>query len=178
MDCRQFRKQHAYFIDDMLSGVETWAMRGHLSGCPSCARLDSQLRRSLLAARQAPALEVSTDFHRRLRARLAAERLANPHFLQEIRPARRRRMPVLAAAAALLAIGFGSVGILSQQADEQVTVNPVAVATPEAAPVAAAPVAVAATPAEPVHPAVLLAQRAAEQFAATQTRSASARATH
>ena len=111
MDCRQFRKQHAYFIDDMLSGVETWAMRDHVTSCATCSRFDTQLRRSLLIARQAPTLEPSPGFQRKLSARLAAEKLARPAFREMTPPPRTRPVPVMAAAAALLAIGIAGLGI-------------------------------------------------------------------
>lgn len=177
MDCRQFRKQHTFFIDDMLSGVATWAMRDHLGSCASCSKLDSQLRRSLLVVRQAPTLELSKDFHRRLSARLAAEKLAHPAFLQVTAP-RSRRAPILAAAAAFLVFGIGGYRIVNQASATPMSQLPAVVATsaPEQVPAMSGPIARPA--AQPVHPAILLAQRATEQFAEAQARAAALRATH
>jgi hypothetical protein len=179
MDCRQFRKQHAYFMDDMLSGVETWAMRDHLGTCALCSRFDTQLRRSLMIARQAPTLEPSRDFSRKLSARLAAEKLARPAFREMAAPAKSRRLPVMAAAAALVA-GLAGFGFFTTTATE-----PAVVASRISAPVAPMTVPVAnkgsvapATHDQPVHPAILLAQRATEQFIASQARATSIRATH
>lgn len=177
MDCRQFRKQHAYFIDDMLSGVATWAMRDHLSSCAACSRLDTQLRRSLLVARQMPTLEPSKDFQRRLSARLAAEKLARPPFTMVDAPRTSRRLPLIAAAAAVIAIGLGSVGVVSTPAHAPASLGAVS-AVPAIVDPATVKSPVVTAVEQPVHPAMLLAQRATEQFAATQARAASARATH
>jgi hypothetical protein len=180
MDCRQFRKQHSYFIDDMLSGVETWAMRDHVGTCASCSRFDTHLRRSLLVARQAHTLEPSRDFERKLSARLAAEKLARPAFREMNTQSGTRRVPVIAAAAALV-MGLLGAGMFSATSDEPVTVG---VAVAERVPAIALPLAPkaqseTAASVQPVHPAMLLAQRATEQFAASQARAAAGtRATH
>ena len=179
MDCRQFRKQHAYFIDDMLSGVATWEMRDHLAGCGSCSRFDTQLRRSLLVARRIPTLEASKDFQRRLNARLAAEKLARPPFNAVVPPRKNRGLPLLAATAAAVAISFGTIGLLRVPAPESTplpavtTVQPPVQSEVPKTQLASPPVA-----AQPVYPAMLLAQRATEQLAASQARAASVRATH
>jgi hypothetical protein len=180
MDCRQFRKQHAFFHDDMLSGVATWQMRDHIASCSSCARFDTQLRRSLLVARQAPTLELSRDFHRRLSAKLAAEKLARPAFREvEVRP-RKRWMPAFAAALAAVAIGAAGLGIYGPSgADSLVTEAPPLTASMVPADTSVPDVRTSATPSpQPVHPAMLLAQRAAEQLAASQARTGAVRATH
>jgi hypothetical protein len=180
MDCRQFRKQHAYFIDDMLSGVETWVMRDHLSGCAPCSRFDSQLRRSLLVARQALTLEPSRNFQRKLSARLAAEKLARPAFREMTPLPQSRRVPLMAAAAAMLAVGAASLGIFAAPAGDPVAVVSPAVATAGAT-VEREILAYRPEPKpqdQPVHPAMLLAQRATEQFVASQARAAGVRPTH
>ena len=46
----------------------------HASECAGCARFDALARRALLAARNAPQIEVSADFSSRLAARIAEER--------------------------------------------------------------------------------------------------------
>ena len=177
MDCRQFRKQHSYFIDDMLSGVATWAMRDHLATCAACARLDTQLRRSLLIARQARTLELSRGFQRKLTARLAAEKLARPALRETTPPSKTRRIPMIAAAVAAFAAGITGLGVFGPRAGERVEL----VTEKQAAPVAIAePASLASRPSppvqdQPVHSAMLLAQRAAEQFAASQARAAGSR---
>ena len=70
MNCREFRAQHCAFVDDTLCVAEMAAMRGHLEQCPSCARHDTRIRRSLLLVRNAACVECSPDFNDRLQARL------------------------------------------------------------------------------------------------------------
>ena len=70
MNCREFQARHCAFVDDTLSGAEMAAMHAHLERCPSCARHDTRVRRSLLVVRNAPRLECSADFAQRLQARL------------------------------------------------------------------------------------------------------------
>lgn len=81
MDCRTFRRKHLAFVDDTLPGVDVVAMERHRRECQGCARLDSDVRRSLLLVRNnLPSIEPSADFSRRLARRLDAERqrLATP----------------------------------------------------------------------------------------------------
>jgi hypothetical protein len=175
MDCRQFRKQHAHFIDDTLPGVATWAMREHLTQCPVCSRLDSQLRRALVMVRNAPALEPSPEFRQRLAARLAAERLAGPR--RQATGTWVRRVPGLAAAGVLVAIGVTASARMYVRTLPQVSLvsAPVVVSPPAlpSEPVAAPAVFATVTSSLPVYPAMLLAQRASEQFAATHARTIS-----
>jgi hypothetical protein len=49
-------------------------LAGHIASCASCARFDTLARRALLVARNAPPIEVSSDFSARLAARIAEER--------------------------------------------------------------------------------------------------------
>lgn len=81
MDCRTFRRKHLAFVDDTLPGVDVVAMERHRRECQECARLDSDVRRSLLLVRNnLPSIEPSADFSRRLARRLDVERqrLATP----------------------------------------------------------------------------------------------------
>jgi hypothetical protein len=71
--CRQFRRQHAEFVDGFLSGDESRAMQDHLNTCADCATRDVWVRRSLLALQTLPQIEPSADFRERLYARLARE---------------------------------------------------------------------------------------------------------
>lgn len=179
MDCRQFRKQHTYFVDDMLSGVETWAMRDHVGTCQSCAKFDSQLRRSLFLARQARTIEPSEDFQRKLSARLAEERLARPNFDQPA-PTVTKRAPFIAAAAAVLAVGIAGIHVARPSVSEPIALAPVVVPAP-AQVAAVEPVSLLnaeSLASQPIHPAILLAQRATEQFIATQAPTSAVRVTH
>lgn len=75
MDCRSFRKRHVSFVDDTLPGVELVQMELHVRECEACSRLDQRVRRSLLIARNnAPRIQPSADFSRRLAQRLEEER--------------------------------------------------------------------------------------------------------
>lgn len=72
MDCRQFRDTHLSYLDDTLPGDVMAEAQRHLLSCDVCAALDARVRRSLVIARNhLPAVEPSTDFRRRLEARLA-----------------------------------------------------------------------------------------------------------
>jgi hypothetical protein len=69
--CRQFRRQHTDFMDGFLSEGTSCDMQEHLICCPSCARHDVWMRRSLLALQALPRIEPSADFRERLYERLA-----------------------------------------------------------------------------------------------------------
>ncbi|MHB0962703.1 MAG: zf-HC2 domain-containing protein [Gemmatimonadaceae bacterium] len=73
--CRQFRRQHAEFVDGYLSDEAQRAARVHLDECPVCARHDVQIRRSLMALQALPMIEPSAGFHDRLYERIAREEL-------------------------------------------------------------------------------------------------------
>ena len=73
--CRQFRRQHAEFMDGYLPDKAQRACRAHLDECPACTCHDVQIRRSLLALQALPRIEPSADFHDRLYARLSRETL-------------------------------------------------------------------------------------------------------
>jgi hypothetical protein len=70
MDCREFKEKHVAYVDDVLSAIETEAMRRHLRACARCARHDTCVRRGLMLARNMPQIEPSADFMERLQARL------------------------------------------------------------------------------------------------------------
>jgi hypothetical protein len=75
MDCRTFRRQHLAFVDDTLPGIDVVQMERHRQRCASCARLDAEIRRSLLLIRNnLPTIQPSADFANKLARRLEAER--------------------------------------------------------------------------------------------------------
>ena len=181
MDCRQFQKQHALFIDDTLSGVETWSMRDHLTVCESCARQDAQLRRALMIARNSPTVELSAGFRRKLHVRLATERLAHPVGGQA-RPIVRGASALVAVAAVVLMVGIGLTSRFSlrPQSAMPVVLAPIVVMPPAlpTEPVAAPAMFATVSSSLPVYPAMLMAQRATEQFAAEHVRRVSFQAAH
>lgn len=71
MDCKRFRKQHLAYLDDTLPGDEMGLAQQHVMRCDCCAAHDTLVRRSLIVARNLPALVPSERFQERLRARLA-----------------------------------------------------------------------------------------------------------
>ncbi len=73
--CRQFRRQHAEFVDGYLSDEVQRAVRAHLDECPVCARQDVQIRRSLMALQALPMIEPSAGFHDRLYEKIARDEL-------------------------------------------------------------------------------------------------------
>jgi anti-sigma factor RsiW len=93
MKCREFKSNHVGFVDDLLSAADMSEMRRHLHSCPSCATLDTRIRRSLLVVRNLPPIEPSADFFFRLTEAL---KQAPP-------PEAQRRIPTVAAVTALTA---------------------------------------------------------------------------
>lgn len=176
MDCRQFRRAHSSFLDDTLSGVETIAMQAHVSECPVCAQLDYRLRRALMLARSAPPVAPSAEFASRLAARIASERALAPPSV-EARPTRRRR--AVAASASMLLVAIAATATFQAAARpepvEVMSLAPVVVRPPAipAEPVATPAMFATVTSGLPVYPAVLLARRATEHFAATHARAVS-----
>ena len=175
MDCRTFRRKHLGFVDDTLSGVDTVAMREHVSGCAACARLDRQVRRSLMVARSLPPVHVSPDFRARLLMRLRSER-GRPA------PRVRRRMPsarVMVAVAAGLATAMVLAREVVGTGDEAVAVRSyVEASAPVAPPVAETPsdpmLVAAVSSGVPVWPALMIAQDAPINFARVQFRESDA----
>jgi hypothetical protein len=173
MDCRQFRRAHTSFLDDTLSGVETITMRAHLSDCLACADLDFRLRRALMLARSAPSVSPSAGFSARLAARIASERaLAPPPALAK----RSSRARTAAASASVLFLAVAASATIQAAARPApaplLSLAPVVVRPPAipAEPVAAPAMFATVTSSLPVYPAVLLARRATEHFAATHAR--------
>ena len=179
MDCRQFLRAHTAFLDDTLSGEDTARARGHLLECPACAAHDFRVRRAMMLARSAPAIMPSEGFSDRLAARIAAERATPPSVFTE--PRWRRRATKAAALAVFVAVG-GWVATVSAPDDESeaaFALSPIVVRPPAVPvePVAAPAMFATVTSGFPVFPAVLLAKRASEQFAATHARTVSFQAT-
>lgn len=179
MDCRQFLRAHTAFLDDTLSGEDTARARAHLLECSVCAAHDLRLRRAMMLARSAPAIVPSEGFTERLAARLATERATPQSVFAESRW--RLRATKAAAVAVLVAVG-GWVIAVSAPGDRPAVafaLSPIVVRPPAVPvePVAAPAMFATVTSGFPVFPAVLLAKRASEQFAATHARTVSFQAT-
>jgi len=72
----------------MVDPRERDRLASHISECATCSRFDTLARRALLVARNAPPIEVSTDFSARLAARIAEERRSR---IAEIAPSHAER---------------------------------------------------------------------------------------
>ena len=70
MDCREFRKKHVAYVDDLLSAFEMDAMDQHMASCSSCSRQNTSVRRSLLLVHNLRPIEPSPDFMLRLTERI------------------------------------------------------------------------------------------------------------
>lgn len=166
MDCRDFRKNHVAFVDDLLPGVDMVAMQCHLHECDTCARHDMLVRRSLLVARNAPTIELSPDFSARLNARLrecrAMDALADPGRTSNARA-------VLTAAASILLIGYLALSATDwTQPPGDVELAP-AIAyepAPPTPPLANPAVVASSSAGMPIWSSMLLAEQASAQFAA------------
>ena len=111
MDCREFRSKHVAFVDDLLAAVDMDGMRAHLGRCPSCARQDTAVRRSLMLVRNLPSIEPSPEFMARLNARLT-ELGPTPRYAP--RSSLFFTMPAMGTFAAVAA-GIGVVAVLSMR---------------------------------------------------------------
>jgi predicted anti-sigma-YlaC factor YlaD len=74
MDCHAFRQIHGDWVDDVAEPRDAEQVAQHIHECPTCARFDTLARRALMVARNAPPIELSTDFSARMALRLAEER--------------------------------------------------------------------------------------------------------
>jgi len=184
MDCREFRSKHVAYVDDLLAAVDMEGMRAHLGRCPSCARQDTAVRRSLMLVHNLPSIEPSPEFMARLNARLT-----------EIGPAPRYAprsslfftMPAMGTFAAVAA-GIGVVAVLSMRvthyaAPTQIASAPIAapfdtlpdltfanvsapeITAPEITPLANAAYVAAVPTGIPIWPAVLMAGETPVRFA-------------
>jgi hypothetical protein len=164
MYCREFKEKHVGFVDDTLAGVELVEMRRHLDECPSCAELDTKIRRALLLVRNLPPVEVSPEFSERLQKRLSECR-------ETEMPARqiRKRIAAMMTLAAAAMIGYIAVTLERVERSSDLTMAPVIASAPESEmmPIASPPAAlVASVPAGlAIWPAALFAEEAPVRFA-------------
>ncbi|MDQ8153137.1 MAG: zf-HC2 domain-containing protein [Gemmatimonadota bacterium] len=128
LSCRQFRRQHAEYLDGYLSAAAVSDCEAHVESCPACARHDVQIRRSLLALQALREIAPSGDFRTRLAARIADDRLAS--MAARRAPTARWGMAamILAASVTLMVMASGRV-----RRTEPVRMIPVLARAPERA---------------------------------------------
>ncbi len=171
MDCRTFRRKHFAFVDDTLPGIDVVQMERHRSECATCARLDSDIRRSLLLVRNnLSTIQPSAEFASRLARRLEAERHRNaapPPFF---------RGPgvsgFLSMSLGVVALGFLAVAMMDRQESgaiarlPDVVFRPVAVApSSQIAPVAPPAFVASVSTGMAVWPALLMMEEAQSRYA-------------
>jgi hypothetical protein len=75
MTCQEFLDRYTEFRDGLIAAPrELRRFQRHLVQCQACRRYDAALRRGVAALQGVETIEPSTDFRRRLDARLARER--------------------------------------------------------------------------------------------------------
>lgn len=97
MNCRKVRRLLSPYLDEETAVGERLAVASHLSRCPACKEVFTEMRRTRLLLLATPRLPVPEEFARGWRRRLAAE--PAPFF-------RRRRFPVLIPVAGTLLLGL------------------------------------------------------------------------
>lgn len=199
MDCRTFRKHHLAYLDDTLPGELLVSAERHVSECEACAAHDTMVRRSLMLARNLPAIDLSDDFSARLAARLDEVRSGVRHVSMDGVPrddwaptrtellravvtspfATRRRMAAVAAGLLALSYAGGQAIVRANAAREALIAQRAAakIQTPAAPPVftpLASPALInAASTGIPVWPAALLADQAPARMVESQFSTAS-----
>jgi hypothetical protein len=169
MDCRKFRDNHAVFVDLACSALEENEMREHLRRCPSCARHDMVVRRSLMLVRNLPTIEPSPDFQARLEARLRAVSLEPIVTTRVWRPSYRS---FAALAAGIMFVTYLAADMLRNAGPVEVRFAPVVAMAPEPEPepsLVATSAFVATVPTGmSVWPAIMVASQAPIHFVAAE----------
>lgn len=116
MNCKITQPRLSEYIDETLSGRDTWEVDRHLAACHECTRLLNELRRTTALVQSAPRREVSTAFMSSLQTRLAhiEPRPARCAWLEAIRAAFRPRF-LPAWSAGLTAIALALVFLIPRQ---------------------------------------------------------------
>lgn len=168
MDCREFRDQHALFVDLRCSALEENEMREHMRLCPKCSRHDTVVRRSLMLVRSLPSIELSPDFRARLEARL---RSASPEMApRPYRASYASYAAFLALAASVVFLAYLAADATWRSAPTEIRMAPVVANIPEFEPSpVATPALVATVPTGmSVWPAIVVASQAPIHFVAAE----------
>jgi hypothetical protein len=126
MDCREFRDNHAPYIDQRLSADDENEMRRHAQQCVRCAAHDTRVRRSLILVRSLPTIEPSPDFQARLNSRLRALPPAGVVSEPPIRS-------FAAIAASVVFVAYFAAELLMRSAPTAIQLAPVVASVPERA---------------------------------------------
>jgi hypothetical protein len=179
MDCREFRRNHVAFVDDLLPGIDLVRMQRHVIECGRCSHHDTMVRRALLVVRNVPRIEPSPDFSERLHARIRA---LGPVSHTAGRHAVRPKMGTFAA----LTTGMVAAGMLtmaavswSGTAGRDIIHAPVVASIPAASHMSAIPapaMVASASTGIALWPAVMAAEQAPLHFAAAEFHLANYRA--
>jgi hypothetical protein len=167
MDCRTFRDNHVVFVDLACSAFEENEMREHLRRCPSCARHDMIVRRSLMLVRNLPTIEPSPDFQARLEARLRTVAMEPTIVARTWRPSYRT---FAALAAGVAFVTYLAADALRNAGPVEVRFAPVVATAPEPEPSPMATSALVATvpTGMSVWPAIMVASQAPIHFVAAE----------
>ena len=180
MDCREFRRNHVAFVDDLLPGIDLVRMQRHLLECEACAKHDTLVRRALLVVRNVPNIQPSPEFSARLEARLRtvrAEVRARDIRAASARGALGTFVSVATGVAAAGLLGF-AVLTWESRAPRDLTLPPVVASIPadeglHSLPIPAPAIVASASTGMGVWSTVLAAEQAPLHLAAAQFRLAS-----
>lgn len=134
MTCSGFRARHLDFVDGTLDAATRAACEGHRDGCAACARLDAQVRRSLLLCHNVRLEQPACDLTARVLAGVRSDRRR-----RERQAAAWRAMAGwagIAAAGAFVALGIARWSPAASATSARVAtaaVSPVALAAPATA---------------------------------------------
>jgi hypothetical protein len=147
MNCRSAESLYSAFIEDELSQKERRDLEAHLLACRRCSVAVRDLRATIALTRSLPAAAVSEHFEEDVLARIRSGEALRPSLLEWLAgllaPVRLR--PVLAASAAICAVGVAAILFLRPPgpsssvatAPSVTAVAPSGPAAPQAAPPAA-----------------------------------------
>ena len=182
MNCDRAHQLLNPYVDGELGRWKSGGLLRHLGRCPSCARQDTAIRRSLMLVHNLPSIEPSAEFMARLNARLT-EIGPTPRYAS--RSSLFFTMPAMGTFAAVAA-GIGVVAVLSMRfthyaAPTQIASAPIAapfdslpdltfanISAPEITPLANAAYVAAVPTGIPIWPAVLMAGETPVRFASME----------
>jgi hypothetical protein len=127
MQCNEFLERYSDYRDGRIPDPGFRAMVSHLALCESCRRFDARVSRGVVVLRSAPELQPSSEFHRRLRERLAHH--GDASVTEPLTPVGGRFMAALTVAAALAVVVWRA----ADRPPEDVSPPPAAAPAPIAA---------------------------------------------
>ena len=178
MDCREFRRNHVAFVDDLLPGIDLVRMQRHILECRSCARHDTMIRRALLVVRNMPRLEVSAGFSERLQSKIRALQASGDCRSEVSAHARVGFGTFAAVATGVMAAGLLAFAVMGRSGSmsRDVALPPVVASLPAdmmdgaPSPISAQAMVASASTGIALWPAVMVAEQAPLHFAAAELR--------